>query len=70
MVYLDETWVNAHHGCDTMWVDVDGAWAGWKRPSGKRGRLIILDAGTAKGLVDGTELVFRAKSSIGTTTMK
>ena len=59
-----ETWVNAHHGRDTMWVDVDGE-AGWKRPSGKGGRLIVLHAGTAKGWVDGAELVFHAKSSTG-----
>ena len=32
MVYLDETWVNAHHGHNTMWVDADGE-AGWKHPS-------------------------------------
>ena len=64
VVYLDETWVNAHHGRDTMWIDADGE-AGWKRPSGKGGCLIILHAGTAEGWIDGTELVFRAKSSSG-----
>ena len=64
VVYLDETWVHAHHGRDTMWVDADGQ-AGWKRPSGKGGRLIVLHAGTAEGWVDGAELVFRAKSSSG-----
>ena len=26
VVYLNETWVNAHHGRDTMWVDGEG----WK----------------------------------------
>ena len=64
VVYLDETWVNAHHGRDTMWVDTDGE-AGWKCPSGKGGRLIVQHAGTAKGWIDGAELVFRAKSSTG-----
>ena len=34
VVYLDETWVNAHHGQGTMWVDKDDT-AGWKRPSGR-----------------------------------
>ena len=64
VVYLDETWVNAHHGRDTMWVDGDGT-AGWKRPSGKGGRLIVLHAGTVNCWVPGAELVFRAKSSSG-----
>ena len=64
VVYLDETWVNAHHGRDTMWVDGDGT-AGWKRPSGKGGRLIVLHSGTLDGWVPGAELVFRAKSSSG-----
>ena len=57
MVYLDETWVNAHHGRDTMWVDDDGE-AGWKRPSDKGGRLIVLHAGTADSWIDGAERVF------------
>ena len=39
--------------------------AGWKRPSGKGGRLIVLHAGTADSWVDGAEQVFRAKSSTG-----
>ena len=65
VVYL-ETWVNAHHRHDTMWVDGDGE-AGWKCPSGKGGWLIVLHAGTANGWVDGAEQVFQAKSS---TTMK
>ena len=66
MVYLDETWVNAHHGRDTgtMWVDADGE-GGWKRPSGKGGWLIVLHAGTVEGWVNGAELVFHAKSSTG-----
>lgn len=25
IVYTDETWVNAHHGHDMVWVDVDGS---------------------------------------------
>ena len=56
VVYLNETWVNAHHGHDTMWVDGDGE-AGWKHPSGKGGQLIVLHAGTADGWIDGTEQV-------------
>ena len=64
VIYLDEMWLNAHHGQNTMWVDGDGT-AGWKRPSGKGGRLIVLHAGTVDGWVPGAELVFRAKSSSG-----
>ena len=62
MVYLDETWVNAHHGRDTMCVDQDGT-AGWKRLSGKGGRLVVLHAGSVNGWVAGAELFFCAKSS-------
>ena len=47
-----------------MWVDADGK-GGWKHPSGKGGRLIVLYAGTVEGWVNGAELVFRAKSSTG-----
>ena len=61
VVYLDETWVNAHHGRDTLWVDKDGT-AGWKRPRVKGGRLIVLHAGTENGWVGGAELVFHAKA--------
>ena len=61
VVYLDETWVNAHHGHDTMWVDADGE-GGWKCPSGKGGWLIVLHAGTVEGWVNGAELVFHLDS--------
>ena len=47
-----------------MWVDQDGT-AGWKRPSGKGGRLIVLHAGSVNGWVAGAELDFHAKSSSG-----
>lgn len=36
-----------------------------KRPSGKRGRLILLHAGTVDGWVPEGQLVFHAKSSTG-----
>ena len=44
-----------------MWVDRNGT-AGWKRPSGKRGRLLVLHTGMVDGWLSGAEL-FRAKSS-------
>lgn len=62
IVYTDETWVNAHHGHDMVWVDVDGS-GGWKQPSGKGERLIVVHAGTRQGWVQGAELVFRSKKS-------
>ena len=43
IIYTDETWVNAHHAKDYIWVDCDGG--GWKVPSGKGQRLIVLHAG-------------------------
>ena len=46
LVVLNETWVNAHHGQDTLWIGPDGK-VGWKYPSGKGGCLIVLHAGTA-----------------------
>ena len=44
LVYTDETWVNADHNNDYVWVDSDGT-GGWKVPSGKGERLIVLQAG-------------------------
>ena len=49
VVYLDETWVNARHGRDTMWVDADGE-GGWKCPSGKGGGLICSSCWYSGGL--------------------
>ena len=34
LIYTDETWVNAHHTNEYIWVDCDGK-GGWKVPSGK-----------------------------------
>ncbi len=49
VVFLDETWANAHDGKDMAWVEKDtvtgGTLGGVKRPSGKGLRLIILGAG-------------------------
>ena len=62
LVYTDETWVNAHHNNEYIWVDSDGS-GGWKVPSGKGRRLIILHAGGVDGWVDGADLVFRSKTN-------
>ena len=48
LVYLDETWVNAHHSNDYIWIDSDGK-GGWKVPSGNGVRLIVLHAGGENG---------------------
>ena len=60
-VFLDETWLNSHAAPERLWVDCDGS-GGWRRPSGKGQRLIILHAGHCKGWVPGCELVFRSKT--------
>ena len=62
LIYLDETWVNAHHSNDYIWVDSDNK-GGWKVPSGKGKRLIVLHAGGEKGWVDGVDLVFTSKTN-------
>lgn len=49
-VYLDETWSNSHAAPERIWVDKDGT-GGWKRPSGKGQRLIIIHAGTKHGWI-------------------
>lgn len=62
LIYTDETWVNAHHNNEYIWIDRDGT-GGWKVPSGKGQRLIILHAGGVEGWVDGADLVFRSKTN-------
>ena len=62
LVHLDETWVNAHHSNDYIWIDSDGK-GGWKVPSGKGVRLVVLHAGGENGWVDGVGLVFKSKTN-------
>ena len=62
LIYMDETWVNAHHTNQYIWVDHDGK-GGWKVPSGKGQRLIVVHAGGAEGWVQGADLVFRSKTN-------
>ena len=54
IIYTDETWVNAHHTNDYIWVDEDGK-GGWKVPSGKGGRLIVVHAAGVEGWVEGAD---------------
>jgi hypothetical protein len=69
VVYLDETWANAHDGRDTAWVEKDtvtgGTLGGVKRSPGKVQRLIILGAGGEKGWIPNTKLIFRSKKNTG-----
>ena len=60
IVYTDKTWVNAHHTNGYILVDYAGK-GGWKVPSGKGQRLIVVHAGGVKGWVDGADLVFKSK---------
>ena len=62
LIYMDETWANAHHTNEYIWIDSDGK-GGWKVPSGKGQRLIVVHAGGAEGWVQGADLVFRSKTN-------
>ena len=50
IIYTDETWVNADHTKDNVWVYGDGK-GGRKLPSGKGQRLIVVHAGGVEGWV-------------------
>ena len=60
IVYLDETWLNAHHTLERCRTDYDGK-GGLRVPSGKGGRLVILHAGWKEGWISNADLVFRGK---------
>ena len=74
IVYTDETWLNQGHRTKKKWVDVEtlknlsriqpgynDLTIGCTKPStGKGGRLIISDAMTDKGPVDGSLWIFKA----------
>ncbi len=62
LTYTDKTWVNVHHTNEYIWVDSDGK-RGWKVPSGKGQRLIVVHAGGVEGWVDDAGLVFRSKTN-------
>ena len=53
VVFLDETWVNAHDRRERTWVEVDQATGGTKggvrKPSGKGTHLNMLHAGVKVG---------------------
>ena len=63
LIYMDETLVNAHHTNNYIWIDSDGK-GGWKVPSGKGQRLIVVHAGGVEGWVPGADLVFQSKTTL------
>ena len=66
LVYLDETWLNAHHHLKKSWTDVDGT--AFNVKSGKGERLIILHAGWEGGWIPNS--YFEAKVDQVTIIMK
>jgi transposase len=63
-VYLDETYINKNHSNQFTWyLDEDGPWV--NKPSGKGPRLIIVQAITKDGWVNGAQLIFDAKKRTG-----
>lgn len=65
IVYLDETWVNAHHTKESEWVSTDMA-AGRNIPSSKGKRIIVAHAGSEQvGFIPGCGLVFESHTTDG-----
>lgn len=63
-VYLDETFINKNHSSRFTWyLEEDGPWV--NKPSGQGPRMIIIHAITAKGWVDGADLMFEATKRTG-----
>lgn len=63
-VYLDETYINKNYSNRFTWyLGEDGPWV--NKPSGVGPRLIIVNAITKDGWVNGAELVFKAKKRTG-----
>ena len=63
-IYLDETYVNKNHSQRLTWYqEEDGPWV--NKPSGVGPRLIIVNAITSVGWVEGAQLVFEAKKRTG-----
>ena len=63
-IYLDESYVNKNHSNDFTWYsEEDGPWI--QKPTGKGERLIIVNAMSCDGWVNGAKLVFQAKKKTG-----
>ena len=48
VVFIDETWLNSYAAPERLWIDADAV-GGFRHPSGKGQRLIILHAGSVNG---------------------
>ena len=64
IIYLDDTWLNAHHSLTKCWIDNDGT-GGLPVNSGKGGKVIIVHAGWEHGWMPGACLVFQGKTRQG-----
>jgi hypothetical protein len=62
IVFVDETYIHSSHSVQNCWQDKT---TGLSVPFGKGDRIIILHAGGKNGLVPGSLLVFKTKSSTG-----
>lgn len=63
-IYLDESYVNKNHSNDLIWYSgEDGAWV--QKPTGKGERLIIINAISLNGWVNGAKKVFQANRKTG-----
>lgn len=63
LIFLDETWVNAHHRLHKCWTDSDGT--AFSVKSGKGGRLIVLHAGWKEDWIPNCCDIFRGKTGSG-----
>ncbi len=59
---FDETWLNAYGAPEKIRVDEKVEMGGWKRPSGKGKRLIVLHAGSCDGWLPSVDFVFSSKT--------
>ncbi len=70
IIYLDETWVNAHSSVDKCWLEFgagchEAGKGGFQVSTGKGKCLIVLHAGTENGFIQGAKDTFVAKKDEG-----
>ena len=64
VVFIDETWLNSHAAPERIWIDADAV-GGFRHPSGKGQRQIILHAGSVIGWLQNCQLIFQSKTRSG-----
>jgi len=63
-IYLDESYVNKNHSNDFIWYfGEDGPWV--QKPTGNGDRLIIINAISCNGWIEGAKLVFKSSRKTG-----